>query len=742
VHSPLFAGTQEEHVATPLPSGAGFYMVFRTVQGVAAYTISRDKGVTWQAPASIKEGFARENVKHPRANVKALNLNDGRFLLWNHFNGTTDFLNRNPAWVCPGREVNGDIEWSAPEVLLYSSDPTVRMSYPDLYASNGHWYVTQTDKSTARVTAIPDSFISEIFQPVRTRGTCKTGLVFQAGAPAANGSLGMLPPLSSLTATDAAGFTVEFAMNCPTLDTGRMLLSTMDANGRGWSVQTAADGALLFTMSDGTNSLLWTTDATTFRPGVWEHVTIHVDAAAKLVSVTTNGHVQTGGTARQFGWTRFSSALGQVNGYAPLWASPTVLGNTPFVRIYDRPLLHCQAIGNYFSLGWLPVRTVIRVTGAVSLAIGQVRTFTVSSDTDLGPITDPVYRWTTDEGLTGTGTQFDASFSTTGPHRIYLSVASASDPRPSNGAATDVLLQTVVAPANVGTVALPAGTNVLGLWNFDGNTQGSSSKGAISSAWVGDTDDYSPLAKEGGYCAIFDGLSYVNLGNMGTTPEFTLAFFVRGTAGIANDAPQGIVSRTLWEAGSLRTDFHNNAIWCTLHSGGTNRASIATPAIPPDQWVHVAITGSRKTGLFELYLNGRKIGSTSTNGLATDFNFNNLVAGWEEGTRYLTGRIDDIVLCSSVLAAADIRRLASTVEPVMPASVPTSLRIDSSGRTGSLGWPSTQGALYWLAESTDLVKWKETGSITLGNGGTLYATIDLTNPALGGNRHFYRLQTH
>ncbi|MBI4323818.1 MAG: hypothetical protein HY674_00980 [Chloroflexi bacterium] len=62
-----------------------------------------------------------------------------------------------------------------------------------------------------------------------------------------------------------------------------------------------------------------------------------------------DGVVCDGGTDRQYGWGRFDPALGNVAGSATLKIAPSLRGELKSVRIYDRPLRHAEAIGNFHS---------------------------------------------------------------------------------------------------------------------------------------------------------------------------------------------------------------------------------------------------------------------------------------------------------------------------------------------------------------------------------------------------------
>lgn len=56
------------------------------------------------------------------------------------------------------------IRWGEPELLLYSDDPMIRISYPDLVEENGRYFVTETEKNKARLHEIPAEFLAKMWR--------------------------------------------------------------------------------------------------------------------------------------------------------------------------------------------------------------------------------------------------------------------------------------------------------------------------------------------------------------------------------------------------------------------------------------------------------------------------------------------------------------------------------------------------------------------------------------------------
>src|SRR5262249_54519564 len=136
---------------------------YRTTQGHPGHAYSRDGGHTWTAPQYMTytptHGPGGRRVKHPRAANFVWRAGNGRFLYWFHNHGGRDYPGRNPAWLCGGGERDGCIHWSQPEIVLYDDDPEVRLSYPDLVEQDGRYFLTETQKTIARLHEIDPALL-------------------------------------------------------------------------------------------------------------------------------------------------------------------------------------------------------------------------------------------------------------------------------------------------------------------------------------------------------------------------------------------------------------------------------------------------------------------------------------------------------------------------------------------------------------------------------------------------------
>jgi len=168
-------------------SDGSLFCTYRTVAGHPCHAYSRDDGRTWTDPAFMTYGPGGDRVHHPRAanfvRKLAQGPHAGRFIYWFHNNQTAGWGGRNPAYLLGGVEVDGPdgkhIQWGEPVAILYDKNPSVRISYPDFIWDDG-LYITETQKSIARVHSIPDELLDRLWDQSDAGGS---------DPPAAKGSV-------------------------------------------------------------------------------------------------------------------------------------------------------------------------------------------------------------------------------------------------------------------------------------------------------------------------------------------------------------------------------------------------------------------------------------------------------------------------------------------------------------------------------------------------------------------------
>ncbi len=413
-HQPIPGRIAEEHSIVELSDGS-LYTVYRTIGGYPAFAYSRDGGRSWTPPAFARYDPRGRFIKHPRAAnfVWKTQTPANRYLYWFHNHGgivkTTDplwreggaYQDRNPAWICSGREVDSPdgagktIVWSEPEILLYDDNVMTRISYPDLVEENGCFWVTETQKTIARVHEIEPRLLDLLFrqhelrEPVadasllldeaKCTGNALSDTNAQGGCTTTAREIAMpvlpvfrgrfngdgLPSIAS-----RLGFTFEFTLRIPSPplppppplssdissanENGPsiVLLDTLTPNGEGLRITLATTATvsgkreLVVELGDPRQRSLVRSDP--IAPGT-HHVSVIVDGGPCIVMFVVDGHLHDGGDARQFGWGRFNPSLVQCNGAPHMRVSPLLTR----LKIYARALYVSEAVGQARAEGFI-----------------------------------------------------------------------------------------------------------------------------------------------------------------------------------------------------------------------------------------------------------------------------------------------------------------------------------------------------------------------------------------------------
>ncbi|MBX3012717.1 MAG: exo-alpha-sialidase [Caldilineaceae bacterium] len=354
-------------------SDGSFYGVYRSIDGHPVGTYSRDGGHTWSVPQYQRYADGRL-MKHPRAANFIWKCHNGHYLYWFHNHGgrllrehpqrrTVAYQDRNPVWLCGGREIDAPegkiIQWSQPEILLYDDDPWIRMSYPDLIEEDGRYFVTETQKDVARLHAIDPTLVAALWQQF-TRATVSEADLLLA-LPNAEGRMPLqvlmplLPPFTQRSNRRAdhgtedlrQGITFDLWVRFASLDAGQILLDNRTATGQGFCLQTTARTTVELVLNDGRAESRWDCDPALLTTDEWHHLVVIVDGGPKVITFLVDGQLCDGGEFRQFGWGRFYPYLRQINGAATLRIGPALTGEIRQLRLYARALRTSEAIGNY-----------------------------------------------------------------------------------------------------------------------------------------------------------------------------------------------------------------------------------------------------------------------------------------------------------------------------------------------------------------------------------------------------------
>ena len=344
IRNPALGSVQEEHNLVPL-AGDGLFCVFRMEGGAPGQSVSRDGGTTWSLPEPMTYAPGKRGFKTPRACPKLFMTSEGKYLFWYHHHGGKAWAGRNPAFLSGGiLKDDGFIHWSEPELVLFDPNPGIRMSYPDLIEQDGNFWLTETQKTVARAHPVDRALLDGLWNQDSVKGVCADGLLLEK-LDAGDGESRPTVPRGFGDLTHG-GLTVELRLKLDDPAPGQTLFSNMDGNGQGVRVITSELGGkptLVIELADGARAAVWHTDPGVIRAGCTQHIVFACDFSAAIIAVIADGEFCDGGAARQYGWGRLPSDLGDVRGASHAALAPAVKA----LRLYGRALRTTEAIGNW-----------------------------------------------------------------------------------------------------------------------------------------------------------------------------------------------------------------------------------------------------------------------------------------------------------------------------------------------------------------------------------------------------------
>ncbi len=340
------------------------YCTYRTVDGSPCHAYSRDGGRTWTETAYMTYSPRGRRMKHPRAANFVWRVSNGKYLYWFHNHGGRSYDSRNPAWLCGGIEKDGHIYWSQPEIVLYDDQIGSRMSYPNFIEQDGRYYLTETQKSIARVHEISPEIPEGLWNQFEKAEIAREGLVLELiGKNCRNGAGITMPFLPYISGSGhRGGFAFDFRLKFNDLEPGQIIFDSRSPSGKGLiltvtdrrTIQISINGTLFdkpgaFSepTGGGQTEVSWDCDTGLLEPGKVHHVTVIVDGGPKVITFIVDGVLCDGGEERAYGWARFHPCLGDVNGSETANIASSLHGSLYSLRLYDRYLRTSEAVGNF-----------------------------------------------------------------------------------------------------------------------------------------------------------------------------------------------------------------------------------------------------------------------------------------------------------------------------------------------------------------------------------------------------------
>lgn len=318
----------EEQCLCELSDGS-LFSVYRSIDGFPVGSYSRNLGHTWSDPAYLVYADGRR-VKHPRAACFLWRLAHGGYVLWFHNHGgevlgsnpwrnCRGYDDRNPVWMVRGWEVPGEdgvtLVWGNPEVVLYEDDPLVRISYPDLVEEGDIIYLTETEKSVARVHLLEDKLADALrFGAKSFSGeTLRNEAVFTWTKTNRTTYVPPLPPFVAInafpphaTADLRAGYTFECELAPGQRPQPGVIAQAWHPAHGGFRLEWTEDQRMRIVFSDGRIEHSASSNEILGNGGSGRNIQICVDGGPHIVTFVVDGVLCDGGPLRQFGWARVS----------------------------------------------------------------------------------------------------------------------------------------------------------------------------------------------------------------------------------------------------------------------------------------------------------------------------------------------------------------------------------------------------------------------------------------------------
>lgn len=351
IRSPTMGLVQEEHNIVQLKDGA-FCCVFRTSNGYPAICYSHDGCKTWSEPMPLKlnNGLVARN---PRACPRIFKFSNGQYILWFENNNISEWLNRNPAWVCGGLESEGVIKWSQPEVLLYSRDTTLRFSYPDMFQEGSDYYLTETQKSIARLHLINGKLLKSLWQQGTIKSHSRKNLITNLSSRKLAEISGSNYVYSRGEVKLNTGLTINLNLNLRSFSShGQNIISFLSDNKKDTLIRIRTSFQNTIEVDVCNSGRVLTTfylDNNLIKLNSPLFVSISMDSNSRILTAMVNGILCNGHGNRAYGWVIVPGIFnfGEVSANISILPFDGKLNN---LQIYNRALTTGEMLSEYLAI--------------------------------------------------------------------------------------------------------------------------------------------------------------------------------------------------------------------------------------------------------------------------------------------------------------------------------------------------------------------------------------------------------
>ena len=299
-------------------SDGSLYCMYRTITGHPYHAYSRDGGHTWTTPVPATYTPGGRPMKTPRACPRIWKAKNGKFLFWFHNHSRIEnagFKHRNPVWISGGIERDGLMHWSQPEILFYDPDPNVRMSYPDLIEQDGRYWITETQKTIARVHEVDGTLLEGMWRQDGPTQPDDEDLLLDANPD--DLETGSLPLPGPIDLRETSGLTVQCRLTLSQFESGALLLDNRTEDGRGFALRITDRQTIELLLDDGTISAAWDCDISLLQPDKSHQITAIVDACPGIIMFVVDGRLCDGGYRPPPGLDLVRSRIGRRRGNRP-----------------------------------------------------------------------------------------------------------------------------------------------------------------------------------------------------------------------------------------------------------------------------------------------------------------------------------------------------------------------------------------------------------------------------------------